>query len=137
MRPVSRLFRLTLPLAVLVSGAASFAEPPAEGPPAAAQVVTLPDAIRHALGHAREIEAADIDAAVARLGMARARAGNLPRVDAGADYTMLSEQPGAIINGRAVTTADRDILGIRVTAEQTLYDSGRTAGRIGQADARA
>jgi outer membrane protein TolC len=148
MRPASRLFRLTLPLAMFAAGTAAFAEPPAapsaavaEPPaaasPAAAQVVTLPDALRHALEHAREIEAADIDAAVARLGMARARAGNLPRVDAGADYTMLSEQPGAIINGRPVNTADRAIFGIRVTAEQTLYDSGRTAGRIGQADARA
>jgi outer membrane protein TolC len=99
--------------------------------------VTLVDAIRHALSNAKELKAADADAGVARLGMARARAGNLPRVDAGADFTMLSEQPGAIINGGTVRTADRDIFGARVTAEQTLYDFGRTASRIGQADARA
>lgn len=136
MRPVFRALLLALPL-FLIAGASSLAEPPAPSPGEAAQVVTLPEALRHALEHAREIEVADIDAAVARLGMARARAGNLPRVDAGADFTMLSEHPGAIINGRPVTTADRDILGIRVTAEQTLFDSGRTSSRIGQADARS
>jgi outer membrane protein TolC len=136
MRSAFRHLLMPLPL-LLVAGAVAFAGPPVPAAPPATRVVTLPDALRHALAHAHEIEAADIDAAVARLGMARARAGNLPRVDAGADSTMLSENPGAVINGRPVTTADRDILGVRVTAEQTLFDSGKTSGRIGQADARA
>ncbi len=127
------LFPVLLATAIAVASDDSrFSGGPADGGP-----VTLVEALRQALSCAREIEGADIDAAVARLGMARARAGNLPRVDAGADVTFLSENPGAIINGRTVTTADRNIFGLRVTAEQTLYDFGRTSARIGQADARA
>ncbi|HEY3489953.1 MAG TPA: TolC family protein [Candidatus Deferrimicrobiaceae bacterium] len=140
MRKRNRLPSIALPFLLATT---AYAAPTATAPPAAfealagGQPVTLVESLRYALGHARELEAADIDAGVARLGMARARAGYLPRVDAGADLTMLSAQPGAIINGFPVNTADRDIFGIRVTAEQTLYDYGRTSARIGQADARA
>ncbi len=124
-------------LAAAVAVAADGSLPSGGGAKGGVPVVTLVEALRHALSHAREIEAADIDAGIASLGMARSRAGNLPRIDAGVDLTMLSDQPGAIINGRPVSTGDRDIFGLRVTAEQTLYDFGRTSARIGQADARA
>jgi outer membrane protein TolC len=135
MRKAARI--LAASLLISASAVAADAPPPPAEPPQAAKPVTLADALRHALSHAREIEAADIDSGLARLGMSRARAGNLPRVDAAADFTLLSKQPGAIINDRPVSTADRDILGLRVTAEQTLFDFGRTSSRIGQADARA
>lgn len=133
-----RKIRLLLAFSALLAASASFggeAAAPPEGAPGCVRV-TLVEALRHALSNAREIELADHDRGIARLGTVRARAGNLPRVDAGADFTLLSEQPGAIINGRPVDTADRDIFGFRVTAEQTLYDFGRTRARIGQADAR-
>lgn len=104
-----------------------------DAPPAS---VTLGEAIRIALARSRDIRIASDDVSVAREGRIRADARLLPRVDASADFTALTEPPSAFIQGREVQTAERNVFRTRVTAEQTLYDFGRTGSRRSQADAR-
>lgn len=121
-------------LAALCGPPGAFAGAPDDAPPAS---VTLYEAIRISLSRSRDLRIAADDVAAAREGKVRADARLLPRVDASADFTALSEPPAAIIQGRETQTADQNILRTRVTAEQTLYDFGRTRARRLQAGARA
>ena len=98
--------------------------------------VALVEAVRHALSHAREGRIAWRDVRVAEEGRVRAGARRLPRVDASSDYTSLSEDPAILIQGMETQTMDRSVLRARVTAEQTIFDFGKTGARISQADAR-
>ncbi|MGE5283438.1 MAG: TolC family protein, partial [Actinomycetota bacterium] len=110
----------------------------AQGPDnvAASPTVTFEEAVRVALSNGREVHMAAQDVRIAVEGRTVASAGWLPRLDAGADYTALSEPPAAIFQGITVQTADKNIWRARVTAEQTIYDFGRTRSRVDQAGAR-
>lgn len=103
---------------------------------AAPPTVTFEEAVRAALKDARDVRIAARDVRFAEEGRTRAAAGRLPRVDAGADYTALSEKPSIIMQGKEVQTADRNIFRARVTAEQTIYDFGKTGSRVEVADAQ-
>lgn len=103
---------------------------------AAPSLVSFEEAVRAAVALGRDVRIAARDVRIAEEGKTRASAGRLPRVDAGADFTALSEQPAIIMQGMEVNTADQNIFRARVTAEQTIYDFGRTGSRVDQADAR-
>ncbi len=120
---------------------ASAGHGPAAGPPlsdnvAAAPRVSFLDAVRAALARGREVRIAAQDVRIAEQGRKRAQARYLPRVDASADYTALSEPPSVFIQNQKVQTMDQSVGRARVTAEQTIYDFGKTSSRVSQADAR-
>jgi len=102
---------------------------------AASPIVTFEEAVRTALSNGRDVRIAAKDVRIAAEGKTRAAAGRLPRIDAGADFTALSEQPGIILQGNEVNTSDRNIFRARVTADQTIYDFGKTGSRVDQAAA--
>jgi outer membrane protein TolC len=103
---------------------------------AASPMVSFEEAVRTALSNAREVRLAVQDVRITTEGRTVAAARRLPRVDASGDYTALSEPPSAFILGSAIQTADKNIWRARLTAEQTIYDFGRTSSRVDQAEAR-
>ncbi len=135
------VFMRRIPLIVLAAVllAAPAAVPAADNgavAPAAVPRVAFADAVRAALARGREARMSEQDVRIAEQGRVRAGARYLPRVDAGADYTTLSEPPSIILQGREVQTMDQSVARARVTAEQTLYDFGKTSSRVSQAEAR-
>jgi outer membrane protein TolC len=108
----------------------------AEDNAAASPTVSLEEAVRAALSNGREVRLANQDLRIASEGRTRAAAGRLPRIDAGADLTVLSERPSIFMQGNEVQTADQNIFRARLSAEQTIYDFGKTGSRVEQADAR-
>jgi len=97
--------------------------------------VSLEEAVRIAVTHSREVRLAGQDLRIAGEKRAKAGAGRLPRIDASGDFTALSEPPSIFLQGTEVQTADQNVYHARVTAEQVLYDFGRTSSRISRADA--
>lgn len=126
-----------VPLAADNAAAVPPAVPPAADNAAAVPRVSFADAVRASLARGREARMAEQDVRIAGQGRDRARARYLPRVDAGADYTALSEPPSVFIQNQQVQTMDQDVTRARVTAEQTLYDFGKTSSRVSQAEARS
>lgn len=103
---------------------------------AASPEVSFTEAVRTALSNAREVRLAAEDVRITAEDRPRAAAGRLPRLDASSDFTALSEPPSVFIQGNTIQTADQNIWRARLTAEQTIYDFGRTSSRVDQADAR-
>jgi outer membrane protein TolC len=131
-----RLASLSLVVLLFLSSAPCLAGEQAPDNAAASPTVTFEEAVRAALSNAREVRLAGQDVRITAEGRTRAAAGRLPRIDAGADFTALSEQPSIFLQGRQVQTADQNIFRARLTAEQTIYDFGKTGSRVDQADAR-
>lgn len=98
--------------------------------------VSFEEAVRTALSNAREVRLAVHDVGITTEGRTVAAARRLPRLDASADYTALSEPPSVFIQGNPIQTAEKNIWRARLTAEQTIFDFGRTRSRVDQADAR-
>ncbi|MGE5753713.1 MAG: TolC family protein [Deltaproteobacteria bacterium] len=98
--------------------------------------VSFTEAVRTALSNAREVRLASEDVRITAEDRTRAAAGWLPRLDASSDFTALSEPPSVFIQGNSIQTADQNIWRARMTAEQTIYDFGRTSSRVDQAEAR-
>jgi outer membrane protein TolC len=98
--------------------------------------VSFEEAVRTAVSNAREVHLASQDVRISTEDITRATAGRLPRLEASGDYTALSEPPSAFILGNAVQIAEKNVWHARITAEQTIYDFGRTRSRVDQADAR-
>ncbi len=128
----SSLAALLFLLAATQGGASG----PGEGDFPVPSSVSLVEAVRYAMTHSREGRLAGRDVQIAEEGRVRAGAGRLPRLDADADFTAYSVEPGVLIQGREVQTVDRSVVKARVTAEQTIYDFGKTGSRVSQADAR-
>ena len=103
---------------------------------AALPVVSFEEAVRTALAKAREVRLAAQDVRIAAEDKTKAFAGWLPRLNAGADFTSFSKPPSIFILGGPIQTADQSVFRARVTAEQTIYDFGKTGSRVDQADAR-
>ena len=103
---------------------------------AASPVVTFEEAVRIALSNGRDVHLAAQDVRITAEARNVASARWLPRLDAGADYIALSEPPATIINGAPIQIADKNIWRARLTAEQTIYDFGRTRSLVDQAGAR-
>jgi outer membrane protein len=98
--------------------------------------VTLEDAVRTALTNGRDARLAAQDVRITAEGKTVASAGWYPRVDANGGYTALSEPPATLIQGIPIQTADKNIWRFGVTAEETIFDFGRTRSRVAQAGAR-
>ena len=98
--------------------------------------VTFEEAVRTALSNGRDVHLATQDVLITAEGRNVASSRWLPRLDASGDYTSLSEPPATIIQGTSIQIADRSIWRARLTAEQTIYDFGRTRSRVDQAGAR-
>lgn len=131
----------TLAATLLVLFAHAVLLPPAMADPAAdngeaAPSVTLVEAVRYALSHSREVAIADKDLRIAEQGKVKARAGRLPKVEASGDYTALSDPPSFFILGGVIQFADQEVFRARVTAEQRIFDFGKTASRISRAEAK-
>lgn len=109
---------------------------PATGGRTIPRTVTLEEAVRFALSHSREVRLSGKDLRIAGEERAKAGAGRLPRIDASGDFTALSEPPSFFLQGRESQFADKNVYHARITAEQTIYDFGRTSSRISRADAR-
>ena len=103
---------------------------------AASPTVSFEEAVRTALSNAREVRLAAHDVRITTEGRNVAAARRLPRLDASTDYTALSEPPSAFLLGSEIQTAEKNIWRARLTAEQTIFDFGRTGSRVDQADAR-
>jgi outer membrane protein TolC len=103
---------------------------------AVSPVVSFTEAVRTALSNAREVRLAAEDVRITAEDRTRAAAGRLPRLDVSSDFTALSEPPSVFIQGNTIQTADQNIWRARMTAEQTIYDFGRTRSRVDQAEAR-
>lgn len=98
--------------------------------------VSFVEAVQAALSRSREARIAERDLGIARQGRRAAQAGWLPRVDAQGSYTMLSDAPAVLFQGQEVQMGDQDVRRAQVTADQTIYDFGKTGARVAQADAR-
>ncbi len=129
-----RASSLSLAVFLLLSSAPGRAQ--AQDNSAASPVVSFEEAVRTALSNAREVRLAAHEVRIRTEGRTVAAARRLPRVDASTDYTSLSEPPSAFILGNEIQTAERNVWRARVTAEQTIFDFGRTRSRVDQADAR-
>lgn len=103
---------------------------------AASPTVTFEEAVRVALSNGRDVHLAAQDVRITAEGKTVASAKWLPRLDASGDYTALSDPPSTIIQGTPIQIADKNIWRARLTAEQTIYDFGRTRSRVDQAGAR-
>ncbi|GAB4361336.1 MAG: TolC family protein [Deltaproteobacteria bacterium] len=128
-----------LPLLALLAVPAGPAAGEAPGPPGGGPIpasVTLEEAVRLALSRSREIRLAGQEARIAGEERAKAGAGRLPRIDASGEFTALSEPPSFFLQGREQQFGDRNVSRARLTAEQTLFDFGRTSSRIAGAEAR-
>ncbi|MGB3400221.1 MAG: TolC family protein, partial [Candidatus Deferrimicrobiaceae bacterium] len=98
--------------------------------------VSLFEAVRHALSHSREGRIAEKSVEIAEQGRTRAAAARLPRLDASGDYTSLSEPPSIFFTGGELQIADQNVYHARITADQTIYDFGKTGARVSGAEAR-
>ena len=130
-------FMRRVPPLVLAASLALAAPAPAATDNAAVPRATFAEAVRASLARGREARIAEQDVRIAAEVRSRARARYLPRLDAGGDFTALSEPPSVIIQGQTVQTMDREVARARVTAEQTIYDFGKTSSRVSQAEARS
>jgi outer membrane protein len=110
----------------------------AQGPDAIAPLptVTFEEAVRIALSNGRDVHLAAQDVRIAAEGKTVASAKWFPRLDASGEYISLSEPPATLIQGIPIQTSDKNIWRARLTAEQTIYDFGRTRSRVDQAGAR-
>lgn len=110
----------------------------AQGPDtiAALSTVTFEEAVRIALSNGRDVHLAAQDVRIAAEGKNVASSKWFPRLDASGEYISLSKPPTILIQGIPIHTADKDIWRARLTAEQTIYDFGRTRSRVDQAGAR-
>lgn len=133
MRMPGPILAAVLALAAIAAPATAESAAPGEAGPAS---FTLIEAVRHALSRSREVRLAGGDLRIAGEGRTQAGAGRLPRVDAGGDFTLLSEPPAVFIQGRETRISDQGVFRAHVTAEQTILDFGRTASRVSRADAR-
>lgn len=95
--------------------------------------VSLVEAVRHTLSHSRKGRIADRDVRIAEEGEVRAVADRLPRLEASSHYTVHSEPPSVFIQGRETQITDQGVFRAKVSAEQTIYDFGKTGARVSQA----
>lgn len=132
MRRVTERVLLAL-FSLMLSLPAATASADHDAPPSS---VSLAEAVRFALSRSREVRLAGKDLRIAGEERVKAGADRLPRIDASGDFTALSEPPAIFLQGREVQIADQNVYHARITAEQTIFDFGRTSSRISGAEAR-
>lgn len=128
--PAVRLAALPAPAAA-VPAPAKAAEAPAE--PA---LWTLADCLARARAENHSLRQAMLAVEQARSGIALARSGMLPHLDAMVRGEHRSNDPGANFNGKAQVTGDRDTGIAEVALIQPLWDSGNAFAQMRAGRAR-
>lgn len=90
------------------------------------EVLTLADCLRLAREGNPALQGAALEPEVAAEQVREARSGKLPRIDLDAGYTFQQDAQEVLIGDLSEPTQDRDYAHWRLSAEQTLYDFGRT-----------
>lgn len=102
---------------------------------AKAEMLTLENCLQLAREHNPVLQQAALRPQQAEAEIQRARSGYLPRLDLEGGYTMQPEAQAVSILNRAVPMQDASYAHATLKAHQTLYDFGRTGGRLSQAKA--
>lgn len=102
---------------------------------AGAETLTLENCLQLAREHNPELARAALGPMQAKAEIQRARSGYLPRLDLEGGYTVQQAAQAVTILGRTVPMQDDTYGHVSLQAHQTLYDFGRTGGRVAQARA--
>jgi outer membrane protein len=100
-----------------------------------AETLTLANCLQLARQHNPTLRSAAFRPEAAHEATLQARGGYLPRIDLAGGYTVQKEPQAVNILGQAVPLQDSDYAHVSLQAEQTLYDFGRTGGRLARAQA--
>ena len=100
-----------------------------------AETLTLENCLQLARAHNPDLARASLRPAQAEAEIQRARSGYLPRLDLEGGYTVQQDAQAVSILGRTVPMQDANYGHVSLQAHQTLYDFGRTGGRLAQAQA--
>jgi len=102
---------------------------------AGAETLTLENCLQLARTHNPDLARASLGPQQAETEIQRARSGYLPRLDLEGGYTVQQDAQAVSILGRTVPMQDANYGHVSLQARQTLYDFGRTGGRLAQARA--
>jgi outer membrane protein len=102
---------------------------------AEAETLTLQECLNKAATANQELRVSAFDEKIAEEDIGVARSGYLPRLNFQGGYTVQQAPQSVIIQERAVETQQSEFGFFSVTAEQTLYDFGRTSARFQRAEA--
>lgn len=102
---------------------------------AGAETLTLENCLQLARAHNPDLARASLGPQQAEAEIQRARGGYLPRLDLEGGYTVQQDAQAVTILGRTVPMQDANYGHVSLQARQTLYDFGRTGGRLSQARA--
>jgi outer membrane protein TolC len=95
-----------------------------------AETLTLQDCLRKAAAANPDLRVAAFDEKVAAEGVGIARSGFLPRLDFQGGYTAQQDPQAFVMQGLSLRTQQSDYGFFSVSAEQTIYDFGRTSARF-------
>ncbi len=105
------------------------------GGAAAAESLKLADCLALARQQNPTLQTAGVATQTARERVTQARSAYLPRVDLDAGYTLQKDPQQVIFGSLTQPTQDRRYTHFNLSADQLLYDFGRTAGKVGAAEA--
>jgi outer membrane protein TolC len=120
---MARIILITLCATLIMTGGAH------------AESLTLQDCLRKAAAANPELKVTSFDEKVAAEGVGIARSGYLPRLDFQGGYTVQQDPQAFVMQGQSLRTQQSDYGFFSVSAEQTLYDFGRTSARFERAKA--
>jgi outer membrane protein TolC len=120
---MSRIILTTICVTLLLMGSAH------------AETLTLQDCLRRAASANPDLKVTSFDEKVAAEGVGIARSGFLPRLDFHGGYTVQQDPQSFVMQGQSLRTQQEDYGSFSVSAEQTLYDFGRTSARFERAKA--
>lgn len=100
-----------------------------------AERLTLRDCLNRAAAANPELKVTAFDTKIASEGIGIARSGFLPRLDFHGGYTVQQDPQAFLIQGMTMRTQQKEYPFFSATAEQTLYDFGRTSARHSRAQA--
>jgi len=104
---------------------------------AGAETLSLADCLDLARQDNPTLQVAAREPHLAGQQLEEARSTYRPRLDLDAGYTLQQAPQQFVIGGRTESSQDQNYAHMSVSAEQTLYDFGRSAGRVGAARAAA
>jgi outer membrane protein len=102
---------------------------------AEAETLTLAACLQKAATANHELKVSALDKQIAEQGIGVARSGWLPRLNAHGGYTLQKDPQAVFVMNQTARTQQENFAFFSVTAEQTLYDFGRTAARHDRAQA--
>jgi outer membrane protein TolC len=102
-----------------------------------AEVLSLSDCLQLARQQNLALQAEAINLPLAAEKVRETRSNYLPQVDLSGGYTAQAKPQQVLLEGRAAPTQDQDYPHLSLTAEQLLYDFGRTDARVTALQAQA